>query len=141
VIKSLVSLVAVAHRHAETEGNGDLEALMATMEGEPVYEFFPIGRSFKGLAKTRRYYEHFFSDFSKRMVGAELICEMIGDSGVIQEYAITITHAGDSAPTTHRIMALLVFGEKGLTGERMYSDEKLFRSMIGPLWDELEAIQ
>ena len=74
------------------------------------------------------------------MVGHKLISESVGPQGVVQEYDIQITLIGDSEPSWHRIMAILVFGEKGLVGERMYSDEGLFRTLTGPLWDEMSPI-
>ena len=39
-------LVQVAFRHAAAEGVNDLAGTMATLEGEPVYELYPIGRTF-----------------------------------------------------------------------------------------------
>lgn len=137
---SLLKMIAVAQRHGEVESGQDVDAIMATMEGEPVYEFFPLHKRFSGIANTRRYYEHFVDDVQKRMVGFTLNSESVGTQGVVQEYTITLVHDGDDEPSTHRIMAILVFGETGLTGERMFSDEKLFRTILGPLWDEMEPI-
>jgi len=137
---STVQLVAAAYEHARTESIGDLEGILATMEGEPVYEFYPVGLCFRGMASTRRYYEHFVADVRARIAGSELHSESIGDAGVVQEYTVTLTHPGDTQPTSHRIIAVLTFGEQGLSGERMYSDDKLFRTLVGPLWHELEPI-
>lgn len=140
-MKSLTQLIAAAHEHARTEGEGDLEGVMATMEGEPVYEYFPIGRRFRGMANTRRYYEHFVADFRHRILGHTLHSESMGPDGVVQEYTINLTLPGKARPSSHRIMAILTFGERGITGERMYADDLLFRAMLGPLWDEMEPIE
>lgn len=137
---SLIYLIGVASRHAVTEAGQDLDAIMATMEGEPTYQYFPVGKSFTGFEKTRRLYRHFIDEVQPRMVGHKLISESVGPQGVVQEYDIQITLIGDSEPSWHRIMAILVFGEKGLVGERMYSDEGLFRTLTGPLWDEMSPI-
>lgn len=137
---SLVHLIGVASRHAVTEAGQDLDAIMATMEGEPTYQYFPVGKSFTGFEKTRRLYRHFIDEVQPRMVGHKLISESVGPQGVVQEYDIQITLIGDSEPSWHRIMAILVFGENGLVGERMYSDEGLFRTLTGPLWDEMSPI-
>lgn len=136
----LSKLVSIGVAHAEIESTQDLEALLATMEGEPVYEFYPLGKRFCGMDKVRRYYTHFMADVQKRMVGFQQVSEAIGNEGLVQEYAVTVLHAGDTEPTTHRIMAILTFGEQGLSGERMYCDDKFFRTLVGPLWDELEPI-
>lgn len=138
--KSFLQLVATANRHAEAEGAGDLEAILATMEGEPVYEFYPARRCFRGMEQTRRFYEHFISDVRVRMRGARSIGEWIGALGVVQEYEILIQCDGAVAPSSHRIIALLKFGAEGLSGERMYADDTLLRTLCGPLWDELEPI-
>ena len=137
---SLVHLIGVANRHAVTETGQDLDAIMSTMEGEPTYQYFPVGRSFTGLEKTRRMYRYFIDEVQPRIAGYNLISESVGLDGVVQEYDIHITLAGAQEPSWHRIMAILVFGEHGLTGERMYSDESLFRTITGPLWDEMESI-
>lgn len=136
----ITQLVAVAADHARLESTQDLEGLMGTMEGEPVYEFHPLGKCFKGMANTRRYYEHFMANVQQRILGAEMISESIGSSGVVEEYNVTVQHDGDAGPTVHRIMAILTFGEQALSGERMYSDEKFFRFLVGPLWNELEPM-
>jgi hypothetical protein len=136
----ITHLVAVAADHARLEATQDLEGLMATMEGEPVYEFYPLGKRFKGMAETRRYYEHFMANVQSRLRGADKISEAVGASGVVEEYSITVQHDGDAEPTVHRIMAILTFGDQALSGERMYSDEKFFRFLIGPLWNELEDV-
>lgn len=136
----ITHLVAVAADHARLEATQDLEGLMATMEGEPVYEFYPLGKRFKGMAETRRYYEHFMANVQSRLRGADKISEAVGASGVVEEYSITVQHDGDAEPSVHRIMAILTFGDQALSGERMYSDEKFFRFLIGPLWNELEDV-
>lgn len=35
---------------------------------------------------------------------------------------------------------MLTFGKEGITGERMFSDDKLFKTMLGPQWDTVEPI-
>ncbi|MDD3797789.1 MAG: hypothetical protein PHE36_01275 [Novosphingobium sp.] len=133
-------LVSIAVAHAELESTQDLDALLATMEGEPVYEFHPLGKRFCGMANTRRYYTHFMQDVQPRILGFSQISEAIGNEGMVQEYTVTVAHEGDAEPAVHRIMAILTFGEQGLSGERMYCDDKFFRTLVGPLWDELEPV-
>lgn len=138
--KSLLQLVTAAARHAETETLGDLEGILATIEGEPVYDFYPIARRMSGMDRTRRYYEHFIANVMPLIVGFEQHSEWIGEVGVVQEYTIKLHQPGASALTSHRIIAILTFGEERLSGERMYSDEVLFRTLLGPLWHELTDI-
>lgn len=138
--KSFLQLIATAHRHAEAEGAGDLDALLATMDAEPIYEFFPVRRRFCGMRQTRRFYEHFIAHVSRRIRNAELIGQWVGPSGVVEEYEMLIQAADADETTSHRIVALLKFGSDGLAGERMHADEALLRVLCGPLWDELEDI-
>jgi hypothetical protein len=135
-----LQLVSVAIAHAALESTQDLEALLGTMEGEPVYEFYPLGRQFSGMANTRRYYEHFMRDVQPRIINYTSLSESIGAAGVVQEFSITVRHQGEDQPTEHRIMAILTFGKERLSGERMFSDDKFFRLLVGPLWEELEPI-
>ncbi len=136
----LSKLVAIGAAHAELEATQDLEGLLATMEGEPVYEFHPLGRCFRGMARTRRYYEHFMANVQPTMRGYRQRSEGIGSEGLVQEYAVTVAHPGEAETTTHSVMAILTFGKEGLSGERIYSDEKFLRLLAGPLWAELEPI-
>ena len=134
---SLTKLVSVAVAHSELESGNDLDVLMGTMEGEPVYDIYPIGKRFQGWDKTKRYYRHFFDVVQPAIQGFTPVSQAIGEKGVVEEYDIVVKHPGESVTTTHRIIAILTFGEERLSGERMYSDDKLFKLMFGPLWDEL----
>ena len=46
---SLSKLISVGVAHAELESGHDLEALMGTMEGEPIYDLYPVGKRFQGM--------------------------------------------------------------------------------------------
>ncbi|WP_157218135.1 nuclear transport factor 2 family protein [Flavisphingomonas formosensis] len=139
--QSLLALSCVAYRHAETEGAGDLDAILATMEDEPVYDFYPVARRFRGMDRTRRYYRHFIADVRPRIAGFEQHSEWIGPDGAVQEYSVTVIDPeADGGTRTYRILGILTFGDVLLSGERLYADEAFFRILIGPLWDELEPI-
>ena len=79
---SIAKLVSIGVAHAEIEATQDLEGLLATMEGEPTYQYFPVGKSFTGFEKTRRLYRHFIDEVQPRMVGHKLISESVGPQGV-----------------------------------------------------------
>ena len=138
--KSILELTQVAHRQAETESSQDLEAILATMEGEPTYEYHPAGKSFTGMDNTRRLYTHFIADVQPRMVNYKLVSESVGDQGVAQEFDLLITLLGDETPTWNRIMSIMVFGDAAIVGERMYGSDKLLRTLTGPLWDDMSQI-
>ena len=137
---SLTKLVSVAVAHGELESGTDLDALMGTMEGEPIYDLYPIGKRFQGWENTKLYYRHFFAVVQPAIQGFTPVSQSIGEKGVVEEYDIVVKHPGESATTTHRIIAMLTFGEERLSGERIYADEKMLRTLIGPLWNSLEPI-
>ena len=141
MVRSITGLIVAAYNHAVAEAAGDIDAIMATMEGEPVYDFYPIARRFSGWERTRRYYDHFVAHVMQRITGYELHHEWVGEGGVIQEYSVMVApETGGGDPVCHRVLGILTFGEDRLSGERLYADEAFFRMLLGPIWDELEPI-
>jgi hypothetical protein len=125
-------LVEVAHAHAAAEAAGDLEATMATLDDDPVYELQPMGRVLRGRDAARQYYEHFFAECQPRITGYELRSEWVNDEGVLQEYVIDIPGLG--ADPRYAIIGILTFGSAGkLSGERIYASDELLHFMFGPL--------
>jgi hypothetical protein len=133
------ALVAIAHRHSSAESNGDLAGTLATLEPDPVYELYPLGRRMRGMANARHYYEHFFANVVPRITGHAMLGEWINEQGVLQEYRVSI-RCDDGQVRDFRIMGLLKFGSTALAGERLYADEELLRILFKPLWGELEAV-
>jgi len=126
--------IVIARAHAAAERHGDIDATLATLDPDPVYELLPVGRVMRGMDAARRYYEHFFASFRALAVGSELHCEWVNAVGVAQEYTIHLRLA-DGSREHHRVLAILTFGEQGLSGERVYADERLLRLMFGPAFD------
>jgi hypothetical protein len=127
-------LIEVAHRHAAAEAAADIEGTMATLEGEPVYELYPVGRQLRGMATVRRYYEYFFASVLPDTLGYRLRNAWANDVGLLEEYDIDCRI--DGAVQTFRVLSILKFGERALSGERLYADEKFLRFLFGPLWAE-----
>ena len=131
----------VGTHHATVEGEGDLDATMATLVDEPVYEFWPMGRKMVGRDRVRRYYEHLINDFIPSQIGYTMIEETLSPSALAQEYIIEIH--GPDGPESHRVLGVLyaAMDSPGLLGgERIWGSEAFLRQMIGPIWDELEPI-
>ena len=135
-IHRLERMIELAHAHAAAEGALDLEGTLATLEPDPHYEFFPAGRSFRGMANTRRYYEYFFAEAMPRIAGSALHGEWSSGEGLAQEYSVTV-RGNDGATREYRIVGIIKFGREKLTGERLYASDELFRFLVGPLWDEI----
>lgn len=126
-------LVALAHRHAAAEAEGDMEATMATLEDDPRYELLPIGVVFTGRDAARTYYQHFFSTFRPTAVGSELRGEYVSDDGLAQEYVITV-RAADGRKERFPLVSVLSFGQTALSGERVYAEDRFLRMLFGPAY-------
>jgi hypothetical protein len=81
----------------------------------------------------------FISEVKPRLLGYSLDGEWIGDTGVAQEYSIT-ARGPDNTETTYQVLGILMFGENGLSGERLYASEAFFRLLTGSMWDALESV-
>jgi SnoaL-like protein len=127
-------LVDLAHRHAAVEAQGDMEATMATLGDDPVYELLPVGLVFRGRDAARTYYEYFFSTFRPMARRGELRAEYTSDEGVAQEYVLSVT-LPDGTEERHPLVSVLTFGESALSGERVYASERLLRLLFGPAYD------
>jgi hypothetical protein len=136
---SRAQLTAIAHRHGQAEAALDLPAILDTLDPEPVYEFFPVGLGFRGAQAARRWYHVFVNEFMPRVTHSALHGEWIGDSGVAQEYSVQV-RGDDGRIRSHRIVGILVFGETGLKGERIYAAEELLRLLAGSMWPELTPL-
>ena len=134
-------LLALAARHAALEGEpeGDLDAVLATMHDDPVYELFPVGRVFRGADAARRYYEHFFGTFRPLVADYVLRNEYVGDTGLAQEYTIWTSTGRDGARERHDVAAVLTFGTDRLSGERVFASDRLLQLMFGPAYDLAET--
>jgi hypothetical protein len=131
--------VEIAARHAAAEAEDDMETTLATLDDEPVYELQPVGRRLVGRDRTRRYYEWFFTEFRPRIVGYQMRLEATTPDGVLHEYSMQV-RGDDGVVRDHSMIGILVFGQRGLAGERLYADEELLRLLLGPLYDETEPI-
>ena len=132
--------IAVAHAHAAAEASGDLTTTLATLNDDPVYEFQPVGRVFRGKDIARRYYEHFFGHFSPLTESFEIRGEWSTPEGLGQEYTVWL-RLPDGTRERHEIIGILLFGTSSLAGERVYASERLLRLMLGPIYDETTPLE
>jgi hypothetical protein len=131
--------VALAHAAAETEG--DLEATLATLDPDPVYELQPVGLEVRGMDAARAYYEYFFANFMPLIEGFELRSEWENDEGLGQEYVMRLRDKTSGEVKAEPIIGILLFGETGLAGERLYANEELFKIMFGPVYDRAVPVK
>ena len=84
---------------------------------------------------ARAYYEYFFANFMPLIEGFELRSEWETDEGLGQEYTIRLRDKDSGQVSVQPIIGILVFGETGLAGERLYASDSLFKLMFGPVLD------
>lgn len=133
-------LIELARTHASCEGAGDLAGTLATLEPDPVYELWPVGRAFRGMDGARLFYDHFFASFQPLIAGYELLREWVTDEGVGQEYRIDLRFP-DGGEESHRVIGVLGFGRSALSGERVWASDRLLRLMFGPAYEQATAIR
>lgn len=131
-------MTALGTLHAELEGKGDLESVLATLAPDPVYEFHPIRRCLRGDERVRRFYTHFFEHFVRLRDSYSLLEEWVSERSVAQEYEIVLRV--DGAVEHFRVIGVLYARGELLGGERVYASDRFIRLLTGPLFDELEPI-
>lgn len=125
-------------RHARVESEKKLDELMDTMIAEPVYEFYPIGKTLRGGDNVRRYYRQFMDNFMNTIVDYRLIEEWVNTTSVAQEYDITVELNG--VRETHRTIGVLYASGELLGGERIYGSQRMIQQFAGELYDSLEPL-
>lgn len=138
----LAERISIGREHAAAERRGDFEGTMATLEADPVYYFYPLGKMLRGRAAVKRYYRHFFNEFHKGgsgRGGRGLLREWISDGSLAQQYELERVGLDGSVRTFH-IIGVWNFGKEKMTGETIWGNEEFIRLLLGPVWSELEPI-
>ena len=134
----IAKVAAVGTNHSQVETACELDDTMATLVGDPVYEFHPVGLRMRGAAPVRRYYENLMKNFLPNVENATLIDEWCNENSLNQEYEVEIRV--DGALERHRVLGILLVTGDLLSGERIYGGERVLRLMLGDVYDELEPI-
>ena len=132
-------LLAVTGRRVAAVQSGDLEAVMAALVDQPVFDFYPLGLRLAGAADVRRYYERFLADVIPRSQGS-LVATFVGTDAVAFEF-ITEVDDPDRGVESFRILAVQpVLGDR-VVGERLFCPERYVRVIVGDeLWPLLGPI-
>jgi hypothetical protein len=128
-----------ALKHIEREAVDDLEGTLATLAPDPVYDFYPIGLRMRGMDLIRRYYAHFFTKVRPHIVNYVVHSYTYGESSMVTELTLTWRY-DDGSTRDFRNITVLVYGEGGIAGERMYGEPEFFRLFFGPVLAELEPV-
>jgi hypothetical protein len=129
--------------HAEAELRFDLDAVMATVDDEPEYEWQPAGLGLRGRADCERMYAAFLPRWQELAATADLRFEVRtefwSDVGRIREQVAYVTNA-DGGTDRYDFVVVVLFGRNGVLGERTYSSEAFARLSLGDYYDELQPI-
>ncbi len=134
------AVLALCHEHADAEAAFDIDRVLATLAPEPLYEFYPSGRTLSGWPTVERFYRSQYPVFASRVTGFELLGEWANEHAAIQEYVIRVRE-GDAA-AAYRVVSIMPVDDASgrLAGERLYCDEALARCLLGPLWEDTQAV-
>jgi len=131
-------MAEIAARHAELEGNLELDALMQTLVAEPVFEFHPPGAALVGGDTLRRYYARFLEHFMPLVEEVHLIGQTGDGSASVHEYQIRLRI--DGRLEDHQLVAVMFGSEDRMGGERLYGSDRLLRLMLGEFEAELQPL-
>ena len=132
---------AIVREHMESENRLDFDTTMSTF-AHPRYELIATGEVHDGEGEVARYYEESRAAFPDQR--NELIELHHADDAVIAEFDLKGTHRGTFRglpPTgrafTCRMVALFLFDDDRLMGERVYFDSATIQRQLGIAHDPL----
>jgi hypothetical protein len=85
---------------------------------------------------ARAYYEYFIPNFLPLVEGYDLRSEWVNDEGLGQEYVIRVRDPKTGEVRPHHLIGILIFGETGLAGERLYASEEMLHLLFGPTYEQ-----
>lgn len=135
------NLVELAQRRYEVVSKGDIDAIMALLCDDPVFELYPIGLKLAGKENVRRYYHHFCETVTPQLEATPVGSPFLSSSAIGFEMDM-VRQGANSVREEFRVLALMNAEGGKFTGERLYASEGLFRLMFGgPIWSLLTPIE
>ena len=132
---------ATVREHMESENRHDFETTMSTF-AHPRYEIVPTGDVYDGPEEVAGYFEETRAAFPDQR--NELVALHHADDAVIVEFDLLGTHKRTFRglpPTgrafTCRMLAIFLFEEDRLVGERVYFDSATILRQLGIAHDPL----
>ena len=132
---------AIVREHMESENRHEFDVTMSTFH-HPRYEIIATGDVHDGEGEVARYFQETRAAFPDQR--NELISLRHSDDAVIVEFDLKGTHLGSFRglpPTgrafTCRMVALFLFEEDRLVGERVYFDSATIQRQLGIAHDPL----
>jgi steroid delta-isomerase-like uncharacterized protein len=129
---------AIVRRHMDAEMAGDLDATLATFDGEPEYDIAPLHQLHRGDTAVRELLAHLLGAFPDLVLSIVVLRHT--PDAVIIEGVMTGTHRGTYAgfPASGRSMDLraavfFLFDGDRLLRETVYYDELTLLTQLGAL--------
>lgn len=132
---TLEHMEAVLNAHETAEFNNDLEAVMATLVDNPVFELPAVGLRLEGQDAIREMYRRFLGAGDKLNIWADRRVHAISDNELVRE-AFVYFDTPEGRVTGQYCVVLTFEGDK-LVGERFYMDSSFAEVMGEALGDIL----
>jgi hypothetical protein len=128
---TLDEMEALLARHEEAEFALDLDATMATLGDNPVYELPALGWHIEGQEAVREMYRRMLPGGEDLNMWAEKRVHALDDSSLCRE--AYVYWDGPDGRTTGRYMAVIAFEDDRIAGERLYMCDRFAIAMAGVL--------
>jgi hypothetical protein len=114
-------MLALMEQHARHEYASDIEATMATVSDNPVWEFHPLGLRAEGRDAVRAVYELEFAHIFPNTIGSTLRLGCFTERGLLRELSLRL-RAPDGSEVTGLAVIAMEFESNGLIcAERAYA--------------------
>lgn len=133
-------VLAAARAHAAAEAANDMDATLATLVDDPVFEFHPLGLTLQGGELIETFYRTQYGKFSARVTNFAVHGEWANENTAIQEYSVWVTE-DDGSTSEYRVISMSPVEESGkMGGERLYCAEGFVRALLGDLFELCERV-
>lgn len=125
--------------HEMAEFNMDLDAVMATLVANPVFEMPAIGLRFEGQEAVRAMYERFLEAGDRMNIWADKRVHAVSEHELVREAYVYFDTA--EGRVTGQYCVVMTFEGDRILGERFYMDDSFTKAMGAALDDpELLAL-
>ena len=138
---TLQQMEALLAAHETAEFEIDLDATMATLVDNPVYELPTLGWHIEGREAVRETYNRMLPGGDKRNIWADKRVHAISEDTLCREAYVYFDT--DEGRVTGRYMAVIVFQGNRILGERMYMDTafaKVMAEILGPDFGDVPGV-
>lgn len=126
---TIEKMKALVKKHTDAESNNDIEAVLATLVDNPVYEIYPAGLKLEGKENVSAFYREHFDSFFPLIASSQLINEWWNPDSACMEFDLFFKAPYAEKP--YRLLVVITAKNNLLLGERFYVSEELAQLMSG----------